>query len=118
MITFPLIGTGALLNDKLTFDPDRAKRRLWYKRVCDMFSDYNVFIGGSSSFDIVPKPFCKLYALRRYLREHNFDSSEAIYFGDDYGLGGNDSGVYLSDIKFVKIDDYRDFPRKAKEVIL
>ena len=31
--------------------------------------------------------------------------------GDDYGQGGNDESVYLSDIAFVKVDDYRQFPK-------
>jgi hypothetical protein len=31
--------------------------------------------------------------------------------GDDYGPGGNDESVYLSDFNYITIDDYRDFPK-------
>ncbi len=118
IITFPLLGTDAPLDKKLAFDPDRHKRRGYYEKVCEIFDGYNVFIGGSSSFDIAPKPYCKLYALRQYLTAYGVGENEVVYFGDDYGPGGNDRDIYSSNIRFIPIDDYRDFPRIAKEVLL
>lgn len=118
IITFPLIGTDAPLNEKLAFDPDRSIRRRCYKHVCEAFSEYNVFVGGSSSFDFAPKPYCKLYALDEYLDKHSINKSEVIFFGDDYGFGGNDSDIYHSKIRFVTVDNYRDFPAIAKDVLL
>lgn len=118
VITFPLIGTAAPLFQKLMFDPDRVKRRRCYERVCQVFDAYNVFVGGSSSFDLVPKPYRKRYALEQYLNKNGIDKSEVIYFGDDCGFGGNDSDIYHASIKFIIIDNYRDFPRIAKEVLL
>ena len=105
-LTFPLLGTKAVQADKLAFDPDRSRRRAIYGEVCDAFPDYNVFVGGSSSFDMAPKPFNKYYALDLYCREHGFAHDEVIFVGDDYGLGGNDESVYRSDFRFVTIDDY------------
>ncbi len=105
-VTFPLLGTAAMLEDKLRFDPTREKRRKIYKDVVDAFPEYNVFIGGSSSFDMAPKPFDKLYALEDYLSEHGISESECAYFGDDYGVGGNDEPVLHSDVKFIKVDSY------------
>lgn len=118
MITFPLIGTNAPLDRKLAFDPDRRKRRKCYERVCEVFDTYNVFVGGSSSFDMAPKPYRKQYALEQYLDKCGIAKSQIVYFGDDYGFGGNDSDIYTSGIRFVTIDNYRDFPRMAKEVLL
>ena len=105
-ITFPVLGTKAIQEDKLAFDPDRKKRRAFYGEVCQLFSDYNVFIGGSSSFDMAPKPFNKYYALDLWCKENGFDHSQVAFVGDDYGVGGNDESVYLSDFRFVCIDDY------------
>lgn len=110
-ITFPLLGTKASSEDKLKFDPDRAKRRKIYDEVCSVFSDYEVFVGGSSSFDMAPKPYNKYYALDRYAAENGLSHSEICYIGDDYGLGGNDESVYKSDILFLTIDDYTEFPK-------
>lgn len=118
LITFPILGTKASLKDKLAYDPDRSKRRACYKEVCKLFEDYNVFIGGTSSFDIAPKPYNKLYALECYLKRNCLNHEDVVFFGDDYGVGGNDSCVYESDISFVKIDNYRDFPQVAAELLL
>lgn len=105
-ITLPLLGTKAVQEDKLTFDPDRKKRRAFYGEMCELFSDYNVFVGGSSSFDMAPKPYNKYYALDLWCRENGYDHSEVVFVGDDYGLGGNDESIYRSDFRFVCIDDY------------
>ena len=109
-VTFPILGTCAIQEDKLAFDPDRKKRRRIYAEVCELFSEYHVFVGGSSSFDMAPKPYNKYYALMLYAKEHGLAHDEILYIGDDYGQGGNDESVYLSDIPYLTIDDYRDFP--------
>lgn len=110
-ITFPILGTKAIQEEKLAFDPDRKKRRAIYGEVVSMFDSYNVFVGGSSSFDMSPKPYNKYYALDLYCKENGIDHSEVAYIGDDYGEGGNDQSVYLADFNYLKIDDYRDFEK-------
>jgi len=116
-ITFAIIGTKAKQEDKLSFDPNRKKRRKIYDDVVNAFSDYCVFVGGSSSFDMAPKPYDKYYALDLYCKENNLKHSEVVYIGDDYGLGGNDESVYLSDFNYLTIDDYRDFPNVVKDLL-
>ena len=116
-VTFAILGTKAIQEDKLAFDPDRAKRRKIYKEVCDTFPEYTVFIGGSSSFDMAPSPYDKRYALELYCKEHGFTPDEVIFVGDDYGEGGNDEAVYKSDFGFITIDDYRLFGEAVKELL-
>lgn len=116
-VTFPLLGTKADIADKLAFDPDRAKRRAIYADVKSVFSDYTVFVGGSSSFDMAPAPFNKYYALDNYCRERGYLHSEVVYVGDDYGEGGNDEAVYNSDFDFITVDDYMKFPEAVKELL-
>ena len=116
-VTFPIIGTKAKIEDKLTFDPDRSKRRKIYDDVVNTFSDYCVFVGGSSSFDMAPKPYNKYYALDLYCKENGLEHSEVVYIGDDYGLGGNDESVYLSDFNYLTIDDYNDFPKVVSPLL-
>lgn len=110
-VTFPILGTKAIQEDKLAFDPDRARRRKIYADVCNTFSEYMVFIGGSSSFDMAPKPYNKYYALDLYCKDKGFEHNEVVFVGDDYGMGGNDESVYLSDFGFLKIDNYLDFEK-------
>ncbi len=116
-VTFPILGTKAKQEDKLSFDPDRKKRRAIYDEVVEAFSDYCVFVGGSSSFDMAPKPFDKYYALDLYCKENGFDHSEVVYIGDDYGLGGNDESVYKSDFNYLTIDNYLDFPKVVADLL-
>ena len=75
-VTFPILGTKALIEDKLSFDPDRTKRRKIYDEVVEAFSDYCVFVGGSSSFDMAPKPYNKYYALDLYCKENGYTHDE------------------------------------------
>lgn len=112
-VTIPILGTAAPLSEKLAFDPDKTKRKTIYNEVVKLFPKFHVFIGGSSSFDMAPKPYNKYYALDLYCKENGILHSEAIYIGDDYKEGGNDHSVYASDFNYIEIDDYRDFKSKT-----
>ena len=117
MLTFPLLGTKANKESKLEFDPDRVKRREILGLVKETFSDQTVFIGGSSSFDIVPRGVNKLSALLKYASSIKVDIDEIVYFGDDYGPGGNDEDIFLSNIEFICVDDYKLFPQKVDFIL-
>lgn len=116
-VTIPLLGTKAKQEDKLAFDPDRSKRRAIYEEVKELFNDYIVFVGGSSSFDMTPAPYNKAYAIALYCGEHGIAHDEVVYVGDDYGPGGNDESVYLSDFNYLTIDNYLDFPEVVKVLL-
>ena len=116
-LTFPVLGTKAKQEDKLAFDPDRAKRRKIYAEVCEAFADYCVFVGGSSSFDMAPKPYNKYHALDLYCQEHGLAHENVVLVGDDYGPGGNDESVYQSDFPFICVDDYRQFPSLMADLL-
>lgn len=106
-VTFPLLGTKADIRDKLAFDPDRKKRLVFYDEVCELFPEYTVFVGGSSSFDFAPLPYNKYYALDQFCQNEGYSHEEILYAGDDYGHGGNDEAVYRSDFAFRVVPDYR-----------
>lgn len=110
MVTFPLLGTKADIADKLAFDPDRSKRHALYPEVVEVFGDYEVYVGGSSSFDFAPKGYNKYDSMLRYGREHGFDVGEMLFVGDDFGEGGGDSHIRLKGMDYIVIDDYRRSP--------
>ena len=116
-VTLPLLGTQAELADKLAFDPDRSRRRAFYADVKEKFSDYTVFVGGTSSFDMAPTPYNKAYALDEFCRENKIAHDEVVYVGDDYGIGGNDESVYRSDFHFITIDDYTTLEERLTELL-
>ena len=117
VVTIPILGTKAVQEEKLAFDPDRKKRRAVYQEVVDLFPEYNVFVGGSSSFDMAPKPYNKAYALAEYAKEAGLSPDEIVYVGDDYGMGGNDESVFLSKFFYLEIDDFNTFPETVKQLL-
>ena len=105
VLTFPILGTDAALYDRRTLDPSRAMRGEAYAAVLDAFEEYTVYMVGGDSFDIVPRPYGKLYALEKYCRLHDIDLGEAAYAGDEYGLGGHGADVQHSAVTFIPVDD-------------
>ena len=110
MVTFGLLGTKAPTAEKLAFDVDKRKRQAMFPEVCEVFKDYAVFIGGSTSFDFAPKAYNKYDAIVRYAAENGYTLDEILFFGDDMTDGGNDSHVRLGGLDYIWVHDYRDFP--------
>ncbi|MBP3919581.1 MAG: HAD family phosphatase [Clostridia bacterium] len=113
-VTFPILGTAAPLDRKMALDPDRTIRRPLLARVREVIPEYNVFIGGTSSFDFTPAGFDKYHALAEYCRVHGYTHEEVLFSGDDYGDGGNDASVYTSEIAFLPVHDYHQLPTLYK----
>lgn len=119
MMTFPVLGTSARIEDKLAYDPNRSKRRAMYAFIRDVFCDYRVVLGGSSSFDIVPYQYGKYNALTRYLTERGLSKKDAVYCGDEYEEGGNDHDVLTGGVPFIRVDSYKNLETLlAKEGLL
>jgi HAD superfamily hydrolase (TIGR01484 family) len=116
-ITFPLLGTKAAAEDKLLFDPGREKRLAIYPLVKEYFWDFNVFVGGTSSFDIVPKPYDKYMALKGYAEGHGIAESEILFIGDGFDTGGNDEPIVRAGINCLRISDYRRFPEQIAALL-
>lgn len=112
MVTFPLLGTKADVADKIAFDPTREKRRVLYPEVLELFRDYTVYIGGSSSFDFSGKTYNKYDAIMRYAKENGYEKDEILYVGDDFGDGGGDSHVRIGGLDYVEIADYKTLKEK------
>lgn len=107
MVTFPLIGTKAAIEDKLAFDPDRSKRRAIYPEILRLFPDYSVYIGGTSSFDFSAKKYNKYDAIMTYAAKFGIEKEDILYVGDDFADGGGDSHVRIFGLDYIEVDDYR-----------
>jgi hydroxymethylpyrimidine pyrophosphatase-like HAD family hydrolase len=118
MVCIPLLGTKAMISDKLAFDPDKKKRQAALQKVRKLFPEYRVFVGGSSSFDMVPNPYGKYYALDQYCKEQGILHDEAVYFGDDVTKGGGDEELFQSDFPCVKVNGPDDFKKESAFLLL
>ncbi len=112
MVTFPLLGTKADIADKIAFDPTREKRRVLYPEVLEIFKDFSVYIGGSSSFDFAEKKYNKYDAIMAYAKENGYELDEILYVGDDFGDGGGDSHIRIFGMDYIEITDYRTIREK------
>ena len=112
MATFPLLGSRADIADKLVFDPTREKRKAIYPEVLELFPDYTVYIGGSTSFDFTEKKYNKYDAIMAYAKENGYEKDEILFVGDDFGEGGGDRHVRLGGLDYVEITDYRETSEK------
>ena len=110
MVTFCLIGSGAKIEDKVVFDPDRSKRRVLYPEICSLFPEHSVYIGGSSSFDFAPKQYNKYDAIMTYAAKHGYTLDDILFIGDDFGDGGGDSHVRIKGMDYVQVEDYTELP--------
>ncbi len=117
MATFPLLGTKADIKDKILFDPDRAKRKIMYEEIVDIFSDYNVYIGGSSSFDFTDKKHNKYIAVMEYAEKNGYKKDEILFVGDDFGDGGGDSHIRLGGLDYIEVSDYRKLGEKLSYLL-
>ncbi len=117
MVTFGLLGTAPKAEQKVTFDPDRKKRRAMYPEVCKIFKDFSVYIGGSSSFDFAGPQYNKYDCIMAYAKEHGYTRDEIIFIGDDFDDGGGDSHVRIKGMDYIAIDDYRKFPERVSVLL-
>ena len=114
MVTFPLLGTKAEVKDKIVFDPTREKRRVLYPEVLELFPQYTVYIGGSSSFDFTEKRYNKYDAIMTYAKENSYKKEEILYIGDDFEDGGGDSHIRLGGMDYVEITNYKELKSKLE----
>lgn len=78
----------------------------------ELFPEYTVYIGGSSSFDFTEKKYNKYDAIMAYAEENGYKKEEILYIGDDFGKGGGDSHVRLGGLDYVEISDYQDLEKE------
>ena len=109
MVTFGLLGTSPSAEHKVAFDPDRKKRRAMYKEVCEIFKDYSVYIGGSTSFDFAGKEYNKYDSTLKWAEEHGYTLDDIVFIGDDFSDGGGDSHVRIKGMDHIVITDYHNF---------
>ena len=110
MVTFGLLGTKPAAEQKISFDPDRKKRRAMYKEVCEIFKDYSVYIGGSTSFDFAGPQYNKYDATLSWALRHGYKLEDIVFVGDDFADGGGDSHVRIKGMDHLVVTDFRKFP--------
>lgn len=115
MVSLELLGTKGPWYDQLKFDVDRAKRRALYPDAVSMFSEYTVYIRGTTEIDLVDPRFDKYRALVDWAAENGYSMDEIIYIGSDYLDGEDDAPIRKNGVDRLVMpnSDYKFFPRIA-----
>jgi phosphomannomutase len=103
MVTFALLGTEAKIEDKLRFDPNKKLRYIILPDLQKLLPDNTIIIGGTSSFDILPKNFNKGYGIKMICEILHLDRKDIMYFGDAIKSNENDDGIQKSDIAYTSV---------------
>ena len=111
IVTFGLLGTKPSAEHKVAFDPDRRKRRAMYREVCEIFKDFSVYIGGSTSFDFAGPQYNKYDATLNWAHRHGYTLEDVVFVGDDFADGGGDSHVRIKGMDHLVVTDFRKFPQ-------
>lgn len=89
-ITFSALGQQAPLAEKITWDPDFAKRQRMKAILDHLIPEFFVRLGGSTSVDVTKPGIDKAYGVRKLRDILDISLKEMIFIGDALFPGGND----------------------------
>lgn len=94
MINFCPIGRTTdttLRNNFVEFDKQTNFRKQWLPIIRESVGDeFDVVLGGQTSFDIYPRGWDKSFVLS-YIGEENYDDDGILFIGNSFQLNGNDA---------------------------
>ncbi len=112
-ITYSALGQEAPLDEKLRWDPDRAKREAIKARLDVSLPDFSVRLGGSTSIDVTKPGIDKAYGIAKLRDILGVDIHDIVYVGDALYPGGNDFPVRGTGAVCIEVRD----PHETKRVI-
>lgn len=113
-VTFSACGQAAPVEVKKLWDPTQEKRRIIVKVLSRYLPDFECRIGGTTSIDVTLRGQDKGTNLRRFMNYYGIRDNDLMYFGDAFGVGGNDLPVLLHGIPCVAVKDSDDCKRKIR----
>ncbi|HFC11021.1 MAG TPA: HAD-IIB family hydrolase [Candidatus Kaiserbacteria bacterium] len=97
-VSFSALGQEAPLDEKLSWDPTRAKRSSLRNALAPILTEYTVRIGGKTTIDITKHGIDKAYGIRKLSEYLAIPIEKMRYVGDELGEGGNDEVVIQTGI--------------------
>ena len=112
-VTLSALGQQAPLQEKLAWDPSRAKRTVLFEAIARRLPMFSVKMGGTTSFDITKPGIDKAYGVRMLSEHISIPIERMLYVGDALFPGGNDEVVKQTGIPTKQVTN----PRETIEVI-
>ncbi len=92
-ISFSFVGHNADIKKKKLFDPTKKYRNFILKKIPFKSKSLIVRIAGTTCLDYNRKGNLKGDNLKRYMKLHNLQKKDCVYYGDNFDKGGNDESV-------------------------
>ena len=98
-ISFVAPGFDTPREEKKAWDPDKKKRERFRAELRKKLPEYQIYIGGTTSLDIIKTGVDKAYGVRWLARQLGCAPSDMLFVGDGLYEGGNDSVVIPTGIE-------------------
>lgn len=110
-ISFSFVGHNAEIKCKKRFDPSKKYRNFILKKVPFKSKTLIVRVAGTTCLDYNRKGNLKGDNLKRYMKLHNLNKKDCVYYGDNFDKGGNDESV-LGVMECVKVASPQELLKK------
>lgn len=116
-IAFTVLGRGAPREEKLSWDPDGAKRRKLKKAVQAKTPGFDVYIGGTTSIDIMCKGVNKAHSVEWLARRLKVKPSDMLFVGDALYPDGNDEVVIATGVRTIQVAGPHETVKIIEEIL-
>jgi phosphomannomutase len=116
-LAFTALGADASMEEKAAWDPDGAKRKEIKAMIEQLLPQYDVFIGGRTTIDIIPKGKNKRFSVEWLATHLSITPAEMLFIGDGLGEGGNDSVVIPTGIQTRAVANPADTAKIIEELL-
>ena len=104
-IAFTALGVDTPTDIRNAWDPDASKRTKFIEKLKEYLPDYDIYVGGKTTIDIMKKGLNKAYGIRWLLKEHSLEPQQVLFVGDALYEGGNDFPVIETGVHVREVHD-------------
>lgn len=112
-ISFAALGIDAPIEEKKLWDPDQKKRLKIINAIAPLLPEVDLFLGGTTTIDILPKGTTKGIMLEKMLSKRGLLYTDLVFIGDALFEGGNDYEVKREGLMTISTSG----PKETAEII-
>lgn len=116
-IAYTALGLNATREEKDSWDPDCSKRNMLRQALQKKIPEFDVYIGGKTSVDIMCKGINKAYGVLWLAKHLSILPQDMLFVGDALYPGGNDAVVIPTGIPTIQVAGPHDTKTVIDEIL-
>lgn len=116
-ITLSALGQDAPLDQKKTWDPDFAKRKVIKLMLEKLIPEFSVQLGGATSIDVTKPGIDKAYGIKKLRETLGVGIKDMLFVGDAIFPGGNDYPAKTAGVSCIRVRDPDETKRVVETII-